>query len=142
LPRLFLAQLKRLDPPDGSDGVYQQGLLAAKSLRKNGRSYVLDDFCWGKKSPFRAGDKVTQVVEEHGSHRLIDAPADVICTRKWSSKGRYATFVYVERPDVRRISLDKLAKRLGYGTKKKLFRNGLVRDQAFAEKLLGNWNQF
>jgi len=142
LPRLFLAQLKRLDPPDGSDDVYQEGLLAAKSRRKPGRSYVLDDFCWGKKSLFRSGDKVIQVVEEDRSHRLIDAPADVICTRRWSGKGRYATFVYVELPSVRRISLNKLAKRLGYGTKKKLFRNGLVRDQAFAEKLLSNWNQF
>jgi hypothetical protein len=50
--------------------------------------------------------------------------------------------VYVELPDVRRISLNKLAKRLGYGPKKKLHRNGLVRDRVFAEKLLGNWNQF
>jgi hypothetical protein len=38
--------------------------------------------------------------------------------------------------------LDKLARRLGYGAKKKLHRDGLERDCGFAEKLLGNWSQF
>jgi hypothetical protein len=32
-----------------------------------------------------------------------------------------------------------LARRLGYGAKKKLSRNGLVRNQEFAETLLANW---
>jgi hypothetical protein len=38
--------------------------------------------------------------------------------------------------------LDKLARRLGYGAKKKLHRDGMVRDRGFVEKLLGNWSQF
>jgi hypothetical protein len=38
--------------------------------------------------------------------------------------------------------LDKLARRLGYGAKKKLHRDGMVRDPEFAEKLLANWSQF
>jgi PLD-like domain len=142
LPRLFLAQLELIDPPEGSDDAYQKGLLVAKSRRKYGRSYVLDDFSWGKTSLFRPGDKIVQVVNEGGNRRLIDAPADVIHTRKWSRNGRHVKFVYVELPNVRRISLDKLAKRLGYGAKKKLNRNGLVRDRVFAGKLLGSWSQF
>lgn len=142
LPRLFLAQLVMKDPPEGSNDAYQKGLLVAKSRRKHARTYVLDDFSWGKTSLFRPGDKVIQVVEEGRNHRLIDAPADVIHIRKWSGNGRHATFVYVELPDVRRVRLDKLAKRLGYGAKKKLHKNGLVRDRVFTEKLLGNWNQF
>jgi hypothetical protein len=80
LPRLFLAQLKRIDPPEGSEDAYRRGALVAKSRRKRVRSYILDDFCWGKNSLFRAGDKVVQVVEESGTHHLIDAPADVIYT--------------------------------------------------------------
>jgi hypothetical protein len=48
------------------------------------------------------------------------------------------TFVYVEGPDVRRISLDKLARRLGRGAKKKLQRGGLVRNRVFADELLAS----
>jgi hypothetical protein len=47
--------------------------------------------------------------------------------------------VFLELPEVRRIGLEKLARRLGYGAKKKLSRNGLVRNQEFAEILLANW---
>jgi len=73
---------------------------------------------------------------------MIDAPADVIHTRSWRRNGREVTFVYLELPDVRRVSLDQLARRIGYGAKKKLHKSGLVRDRVFGEKLLGNWNQF
>ena len=48
-------------------------------------------------------------------------------------------FVFLELPKVRRTSLEKLARRLGYGAKKKLRRNGLVRNRDFAEALLENW---
>ncbi len=51
------------------------------------------------------------------------------------------TFIYLEHPDVRRTRLDKLARHLGYGAKKMLHRDGLVRDRGFAEKLLANWSQ-
>jgi hypothetical protein len=37
--------------------------------------------------------------------------------------------------------LEKLAKRRGRGAKKNLCKNGIVRDEDFAEKLLGSWNQ-
>ena len=67
-------------------------------------------------------------------------PAHVLYTRTWKGKKWPVTFIYLEHPDVRRIGLDKLARRLGYGAKKKLQRNGLVRNRKFAERLLASWS--
>ena len=113
----------------------------AKARRKHGRSYVLDDYFSVGKNIIQVGDKVIQILEQPDGSRLIDAPADVLHTRTWKGKKWPVTFVYLERPDVRRTRLDKLARRLGYGAKKKLHRDGLVRDGGFAEKLLANWSQ-
>jgi hypothetical protein len=142
LPRLFLAQLTMKTLPEGSETSNEQGMRIAKARRKHGRSYALDDYFREGKCIVQEGDKVVQILEDDGGHCLVDAPADVLYTRVWHGKRWDTTFIYLERPDVRRISLNKLAKRLGYGAKKRLSRDGLVRDRAFAEKLLGNWNQF
>jgi hypothetical protein len=139
LPRLFVTQLIRGDIPEGSDEAQEKGLKKAKALRKHGRSYVLDDFHWSANAPFRKGDKVIQVTKEADGHRLIDAPADVINTHRWVRDGRGVMFIYLERPKVRRVSVGKLAKKFGRGAKKKLHRNGLVRNRDFAETLLRNW---
>jgi hypothetical protein len=142
MPRLFLAQLKLKDIPEGSEGASEQGMKIAKSRRKQGRSYVLDDYFRVGKNIIREGDKVIQILERPDGSRLIDAPADVLYTRLWKGSRYPVTFIYLEHPDVRRVRLDKLARRLGYGAKKKLHRDGLVRDREFAEKLLANWSQF
>jgi len=142
MPRLFLAQVKLKDMPEGSEGASEQGMKIAKTRRKHGRSYILDDYFTIGRNIIQEGDKVIQVLERPDGSRLIDAPADVLYTRPWKG-GRYpVTFIYLERPDVRRTRLDKLARRLGYGAKRKLHRHGLVRDRGFAEKLLENWSKF
>jgi len=140
LPRLFLTQLVRGDPPAGSEDAQEKGMKTAKARRRFGRRYVLQDFHWSGNAPFLRGDKVIQVIKEEDGRYLIDAPGDIIYTRRWSGNGRRVMFVYLEMPKVRRIALEKLALRLGRGTKRKLYRNGLVRNREFAEALLGNWS--
>lgn len=142
LPRLRLAQLKPVAPPEGSEATLEKGMAVAESRRKQKRGYTVDNFWWTGRCPFRERDKVVQVTEYPNGRRLIDAPADVIYTRTWRRNGREVTFVFLELPDVRRVSLEQLARRLGYGAKKKLHKSGIVRDQVFGGKLLGNWNQF
>jgi hypothetical protein len=142
MPRLFLAQLKLKDIPEGSEGASEQGMKIAKIRRKHGRSYVLDDYFSVGKNIIQEGDKVIQILERPDGSRLIDAPADVLYTRLWKGSRYPVTFIYLEHPDIRRIRLGKLARRLGYGAKKKLHRDGMVRDREFAAKLLANWSQF
>ena len=114
----------------------------AKARRNHGRSYVLADYFRIGKNIVQKGDKVIQIVEQPDGRRLIDAPADVLYTRPWKGKRWPVTFIYLEHPDVRRTRLEKLARRLGYGAKKKLDQDGVVRDRGFVEKLLANWSQF
>jgi hypothetical protein len=142
LPRLFLAQLKRDDPPEGSELANEAGLTFAKTKQQHKRAYVLTDYFRVGKNIVRKGDKVIQVLEEVDGRILVDAPGDVVHTRVWRSKERRVTFIYLEHPDVRRIGLDDLARRLGQGAKKKLNRDGMVRDRKFAEKLLAHWSRF
>jgi hypothetical protein len=78
---------------------------------------------------------------KHDGFRII-ARRDKDGVRLFTRKNRRVTFVYYEHPDLRRIKLDKLARHIAYGARKRLFRHGLVRDQAFAEKLLGYWSRF
>lgn len=139
LPRLFLTHLVRGDTPTGSEAAEAEGLRDARRQRKHGRTYVLQHFNWSGDAPFRKGDKIIQVVNEGGGSRLIDAPGDVLNTRTWKKQNRSVTFVYLELPRVRRIRLEKLSRRLGYGAKRKLLRNGLVRDRGFKENLLSRW---
>lgn len=143
LPRLFMAQLEDVAPPAGSESTLEKGFRIAKSRRKHGRTYAFDYLWWSGSCSMREGDKVVQVLEENSGRHFVASPADILYTRTWRKNGRQITFVYFEHPDVRRISLEKLARRLGYGAKKKLSRtSGLVRNREFAEKLLGNWSQF
>ncbi|SIO61607.1 hypothetical protein SAMN05443247_08897 [Bradyrhizobium erythrophlei] len=142
MPHLLLAQLEPADLPEGSEETEEKGLSIAKARRKHKRNYIVDSFRWSGACSFRERDEVVRVTEQPKGRRLVDAPADVIYTRSWRRNGREITFIYLELPDVRRISLETLARRLGYGAKKKLHKNGIVRNRAFGEKLLRNWNQF
>jgi hypothetical protein len=134
--------LKPTDAPKDSEAAEEKGLKVAQSRRRKKRGYIVDSFWWSGKARHYENDKVVQVTEYAKGQRLIDAPADVIHTSLWRGRdGREVTFVYLELPDVRRVSLKTLAKRLGRGAKKNLCKNGIVRNEDFAEKLLACWNQ-
>ena len=139
-PRILLAQLIMKEIPDGFEEAEAAGLSIAKSRQQNKRKYKVDSFWWTGVCPFREKDKVVRVTEMMGGGRLIDRPADVIYTRTKVKEGKRITFVYIEGPDVRRISLDKLARRIGRGAKKRLQRGGLVRNRVFADELLASLN--
>ena len=114
----------------------RDGLESAKKRRKHGRNYVFDYFWWQGNFPFKVGDKVVQVTEENSRLSLVAPPADIIHLAKWRRGARRVTFAYYEHPKIRRLRLEKLARRIGYGAKKRLQRDGLVRNREFAEKLL------
>ncbi len=136
LPRLLLAQLVNEPPPPETGRTARDGLESAKKKRKHGRQFVFDYFWWRGGVPFKVGDKVIQVTEENSRVSLVAPPADIIHLAKWRRKNRRITFAYYEHPKMRRVRLERLARRIGYGAKKKLQRDGLVRNKLFAEKLL------
>ncbi len=140
LSRLFVEHLiKMKDYPKESADAYKTGLKVAKSLRKSGRQFILDDFHYNI-AKFRKNDKVIQIVREDDGRELVDVPGTVINVKQWSNGRARGAFVFLELENRRRIGLDTLSKKLGYGAKKKLLRNGLVRDQGFAAQLLNYFN--
>jgi hypothetical protein len=126
--RLLLGHMFIESPPAEAKQTQQEGWQIAKRKQKHVRSYVLDDFWIRGNSSYRVGDKIIQVTDESPGHVLVTPPADVIHIRRWRRRNRRIAFVYLEHPKMRRIRVETLARRIGYGAKKELRRDGLVRD--------------
>lgn len=135
----LLAQLVMEDPPEGSEDTLESGRTIAAKRVSNKKQFVLQAFGWSGVCPFNRRDKVVQIVDETGRRTLVSPPGSVIYTRKWRRKNRKLTYVYLEVPVRRRISLKTLARKLGRDSRKRLLRGGRVR-RDFAERLLAVWN--
>ncbi|MGA8613638.1 MAG: phospholipase D family protein [Xanthobacteraceae bacterium] len=135
LPPLRLMQVEVEDPPRESKQTEKIGMREARQKKRH-RDYICDYFWTDYNSPQRRGEKIVLVTEESANHFLVSPPAEIIHLRRWGRDRHRITFVYVEHSNMRRVSLDALARRIGYGAKKKLHGSGLVRNAAFKEKLL------
>lgn len=136
---LRLVKLDRTIYPEGSEAALETGRRVANSRRKYRSTHVLEDFYWPRDS-IRRGETIVQIIDEGNGDMLVSAPGRVLNTKNWSNGRQSLTFVYLEVPKFRRISVNRLAKRLGPGASKRLERSGLVaRD--FADKLREVWRR-
>jgi len=140
LPRVRLVQLILREPPEGSEDVEKAGRKIASKRREKRKGHFLDDFWLRGKCLLSPGDIVVQVLNEGRGRNMVSPPATVIHTRRWRRGSRTATFVYVEVPGCRRVTLERLAERLGRNAGKRLRRGGWVR-RDFSERLLAAWSQ-
>jgi hypothetical protein len=139
LPRLLLAQLKRVNWSERENELYEAGLSQAKKLRKHPRSWIVDDFSYYGKCPFQLGNSVLLVTDEGDGNVFVTNPGKVIYVKPQEKVGnKLVSFVYLERPERRRRRTEALAKALGC-EKKKLQRAGVVRERSLAQKLLNTW---
>lgn len=140
LPRVRLAQLSLIDPPVESEAAEETGRETALKRMRMPKRYELEQFWHGGTPPFARGDIVIQVEDQGDGRYLVSPPGTVVNLRKWRGAKRKLTFIYVEVPPRRRISLAKLAKTLGRGWKKRLHRGGPVR-RDLAQQLLQAWQE-
>lgn len=139
IPRLLIAQLKLTDLSQREQEIHEIGLSELMKHRKHPRSWVTDDFSWNGKCPFRLGDIVIQATNEGDGNVFVTPPGKVILlTPKERVGNKLVSFVFVERPDLRRRRIENLAKVVGC-EERKLKRGGLVRDRSFAQTLLNTW---
>jgi len=136
--RVLLAQLNRDDPPPGSEKTQKTGLQKAKKEMKQPRRHTLDDFWHKGNCSYRLGDIVIQVVDEGDDRRMVSPPATIVHLEPWQDKKNKYTFAYLEMPNKKRMNFEKLASKLGKGTKKKLKKNGKV-SSSFALNLMKAW---
>jgi hypothetical protein len=135
LRRLLLAQTILESVPRKARKAVVDGLRAAATKSHKPTDDLDYIWCDGD-CTYRENDKIVQVVKETSKRTLIEPPTDIILKRKWSNGKRHLTFVYFEEPSGRRVRLERLARRLGYGAKKRLQKDGLIRHNIFAERLL------
>jgi PLD-like domain len=135
LPRLSLVQLEIELPPRESRQTWKEGMQEARRKKRH-RDYICDYFWLDDNTTMRVREKVIQITDEGRNRYFVTPPAEIINLRKWRRGRQQILFVYFEHPKVSRVRLESLARRIGYGAKKRLFRSGLVRNAAFKEKLL------
>jgi hypothetical protein len=142
IPRLKIIHLYREDWSDKEQEVYETGLVIAKRKLARKPNSELDNFrCSGSKG-FNPNDVVIQITDEGNRRFLVSPPGNVIYIRRYRKTRGRGFFVYLELPkDKRRRNLHKVIGSLGAGARKKLKREGLVRDSAFARDLLAIWEQ-
>lgn len=134
---LRIAKLRLIDYPRGSESAAEEGLVAAKAKRDKRSTHHVDEYCWTG-GTFLRGETVVQVLDEGNGATFVSPPGRVIHTKNWSNGRRRCTFVYLEVPNRRRVRLDRLAQRLGRGSRKRLQRSGHVKSD-FAEQLRQAW---
>jgi hypothetical protein len=135
-PRVFLSQITQEELPPGFQSVSEEGESRAEALREHPDS-VLDHFWHSGFSPFKRGDTVIQVVKvSNDSNTLwIYTPGVVTVRMARVCQGKKKTFVYLELPSLRRFRFETIKKRLGRGSRKRLERDGLLRDDDFRRRL-------
>lgn len=136
MPRLFLVQLKDVDYSEEEQGRSDQGRLAVRKYRKHPRVWKQEEFRWIGKNPFKRDDRIIQIHTDENGKALVAVPAIVYgIDPPKKMKGKSVSFVYLERPDHRRRSVESVAKKIGCSAKK-LLTNRQVRQHNFALNLL------
>lgn len=139
LPRLLLARLHLEDWSERDQALHDAALVVAKKRREHPRSFELESFRHTGKCNYERGDVVIQVTNEGGGSIWATPPGTVLHVRSRHDGNRLVSFVYLERPARRRRQIKVMARTLGLGALKRLRRGGLVRDTAFAQRLLKIW---
>jgi hypothetical protein len=138
LPRLLLAQLRPENWSEHDQALHDAAMIVAKQRQKHPRRFELESFRFKGMCPYRRDDVVVQVTDEGSGGVLVTPPGNVLHVRTRRNGNRSVSFVYLERPALRRRQLNSLARALGC-TQKRLRRNGLIRDSSLAQTLLNTW---
>ena len=139
LPRLLLAQLHLEYWSERDQALHDKALVVAKKRREHPRSFELDSFRQTGKCKYQRGDVVIQVTDEGEGSVLVTPPGNVLYVRARQDGKRQVSFVYLERPSKRRRAVKTFSRALVRGMLKRLRRDGVVRDAAFAQALLSAW---
>ncbi|HEY3321209.1 MAG TPA: phospholipase D family protein [Planctomycetota bacterium] len=140
LPRLLLAQLRLVDWSKRDQALHDEALAVAKKRRQHPRSFELDSFRWTGKCYYQRGDIVIEVTDKGGGSAWVSPPGNVLHVRSQRYGKRQVSFVYLELPARKRRHVSSLARALGRGAKKRLSRDGVVRNASFRERLLNVWS--
>jgi hypothetical protein len=138
LPRFLLAQLRLEDWSEHDQALHDAAMIVAKQRQKHRHRFEVEGFRFKGTCPYRRDDVVVQVTDE-GSGSVFVTPAGNllhVCTRRKGNSS--VSFVFLERPALRRRKLNSLARTLGC-THKRRRRNGLIRDSSLAQTLLNTW---
>jgi hypothetical protein len=143
LPTLRIARLRADSWSAWDEANIDETMGEAERRRERGSGYSLDYFKWTGRCAFEEGDVVIMITTEADGRELVSPPGSVVdkVVRKRKKGGTEVTYVYVERPDLRRRSLETMVSKVGVEAGAKLARSGQIRNAEFARKLMGAWTR-
>jgi formylmethanofuran dehydrogenase subunit D len=139
IPRVMLAQLKLITWSVKDYEIHDAGMEVAKIRRKHQRSYEIDSFRHAGVCNYRKDDVVIQVTDEGDKKVFVSPPGNVLYVRSQKNNGKQVSFVYLERPELKRRSQKHIADKLGKSSMALLQKGGVVRNSLFASRLLNLW---
>ena len=139
---LRLTQLRLMDWPESETRLHADGLKRARARREHRDGWRIQDFRAAGQPRYRRGELVMQLIDEGRGRTFVEPPGKVLnIVRRRTRRGRVA-YVFVEVPIIaRRPHVLVLARKVGRGARKALMRDGLVRDQGFAQRVLQYWSR-
>lgn len=137
LNEVYLAVIDEIDFPEEEDGLRKEGMKEARRERRHrNASHEIDEIRWGGHCVFKKEHLVVQVWNSKG-RIWIYPPAYVVSVVK--DPNQSVRYLHLERPLLPRHSLEKVVKKLGYGSKGRLLKSGRITDKTFAKNLLQIW---
>ncbi len=139
-PKLNQVYLEVIDDdefPEGEEELREEGMKEAlRERRYRTTTHKIDEIWWAGPFTLGSGKLLIQVWKSEG-RTWVYPPGFVLNWIKGST--RSTRYVYVERPLLPRHSLEKVVKKLGYGSKRRLIKSGRITDKTFAKNLLQIW---
>jgi hypothetical protein len=130
-----IVRLIDYEPPEEMWGTIEKGERAAKRKMKNKSDYILYDFYWGPKHRFVEGELILPIHRQSDGRVFVCPPSSIVEITPWRRKKSGKTIVFLEMPRRRRVQLEKLARYLGRGAKRRLQTARILRDDELADGL-------
>jgi hypothetical protein len=141
VPPLRVVQLARVEWPESEAELHSRGLRKARARREHRNGWSVQSFRLTGQCRIARGEQAMQVVDEGRGRKLVEPPGTVLnVVHRMTRRGR-VVYVYVEVPKVRRRPRAlMIAREIGRGARKTLMRDGVVRNQALAQRILKYWS--
>ncbi len=132
---LYLEQIDETNWSEDVTALAAKGRSKAKKKRTHSSGYRIDEYNVTGRCRLVCGNQVIQVTDQGAGRVFVSPPGTVLNVEKQRIGGALESIVYVEVPVQKPKHLATLAKQLGKGAKKRLKKEGRVRDAGFAKKL-------
>ncbi len=130
---LRIVRLVDYAPPDEMQKTIERGARAAKRKMEDRSGHILYDFYWGLKHRFSEGELILPIHKQSDGRTFVCPPSPIVEIAQWQGEKTGKTIIFLEMPRRRRVLLERFARQLGRGAKRRLQTARVLRDDDLAD---------